>query len=92
MSRVKNNQTHEWEHVCVPTRAGGVGFVLIVATVVVSIAQPAERDAAVVFALKSVGGASVLICGKDGVQLEASGRKHGKGVRCEPGKERDVLD
>ena len=50
-----------WEYVCLCTGAGGVGFVLIVPTVIVPVTQPAQRDAAVVLALKSVCGASVLV-------------------------------
>lgn len=48
--------------VSVGTRTGGVGFILVVSAVVIPVTQPAQRDAAVVLALKSVGGASVLVC------------------------------
>lgn len=43
------------------TWAGGVGLVLVIPTVVVPVTQPAQGDAAVVLALKSVCGASVLV-------------------------------
>ena len=55
--------------VCVctrPTRAGGVRLVLIVSTVVVSVTQPAERNTAVILALKPVGRAGVLVWGEGG--------------------------
>lgn len=43
------------------TWTGGVGFILIVATVIVAVTQPAQGDAAVVLALEPIGGASVLV-------------------------------
>lgn len=39
----------------VHTRAGGVGFILIVPTVIVTITQPSQGDATIVLALKSLG-------------------------------------
>lgn len=44
-----------------PTRAGGVGLILVFATVVVSITQPAQRDTAVVLTLKLISGTGVLV-------------------------------
>lgn len=43
------------------TRAGGVGLVFIVPAVIVAVTQPAQRNAAVILALKSVCGAGVLV-------------------------------
>lgn len=43
------------------TRASGIGLVFVVPAVIVAIAQPAQRNAAVILALKSVRGASVLV-------------------------------
>lgn len=37
------------------TRAGGVRFILIVSTVIVTITQPSQGDATIVLALKSLG-------------------------------------
>lgn len=48
-----------------PTRAGGVGLILIFATIVVSITQPAQRDTAVVLTLKPVRWTRVLVCGRE---------------------------
>lgn len=45
----------------VSTRAGGVGFVLIIAAVIVAITKPPQRDAAVVLTFESVCRASVLV-------------------------------
>lgn len=43
------------------TRAGGVGFVFIIAAVIVTITQPSQGDTAVVLAFKSVSWAGVLV-------------------------------
>lgn len=64
MSHVKVKKVGFWYrvYICLCTSAGGVGFILIVPTVVVPVTKPAQRDAAVVLALKSVCGAGVLVC------------------------------
>lgn len=46
------------------TRTGGVGFIFIVATVIVAVAQPSQGDTAVVLAFETVGWAGVLVCRK----------------------------
>lgn len=51
------------------TRAGGVGLVFIVPAVIVAVAQPAQRNAAVILALKSVRGAGVLVWSNRGTEL-----------------------
>lgn len=43
------------------TRAGGVGFIFIIAAVIVSIAEPSQGDTAVVLAFESVSWAGVLV-------------------------------
>lgn len=45
----------------VHTRAGGVGFIFIIAAVIVPITQPSQGDAAVVLAFESVSWAGVLV-------------------------------
>lgn len=51
------------------TRAGGVGLVFIVPAVIVAVTQPAQRNAAVILALKSVCGAGVLVWSDRGTKL-----------------------
>lgn len=51
------------------TRAGGVGLVFIVPAVIVAVTQPAQRNAAVILALKSVCGAGVLVWSDRGTEL-----------------------
>ncbi len=48
----------------VHTRAGGVGFIFVIAAVIVAITQPSQWDTAVVLAFESVSWAGVLIWGK----------------------------
>lgn len=47
------------------TRTSCVRLVFIVAAVIVAVAQPPQRDAAVVLALEAVSWAGVLVCGEE---------------------------
>lgn len=47
-------ELHEAQLIYIYTRAGGVGFILIVSTVVVTVTQPSQGDTAVVLALESL--------------------------------------
>lgn len=46
------------------TRTGGVGFIFIIATVIVAITQPSQGDTAIVLAFESVSWAGMLVWGK----------------------------